>query len=201
MRSNQPTESAWPQDMSLVIEEFPAPFMQLLYVRHAWRIENWIRVPELDPEPERGVSARPAEVSAETASERWEAAWKQNFYWYRRPRAGSDPEIFDVAAHFGYTGPSWWFTKYGTDGIDVDAYDAWIEQLEALKTAHVFESPERVAVDAVAAAWRKGLRSIFVMPFAAADGAEWNGTESVTVDARTRLDPDRYPTAFTYQPG
>ncbi len=200
MRSDQPIESAWPQDMALVIEEFPAPFMQLLYVRHAWRIENWIQVPALDPEPAVGSSARPASLSAETAAARWEAAWKQNFYWYHRPLPGSSTEEFDLAEHFGYTGPSWWFTEYGTDGIDVAAYDAWTKQLEALKTTHVFQTPERVAVDSVAAAWRKGLRSIFVMPFATSDGAEWNGVSSVTVGARTRLDPDRYPTAFTYQP-
>jgi hypothetical protein len=199
MESGQTIESGWPQGMSLTIEEFPAPVMQLLYIRYAWRLENWIHVPELDPLPSRGGSALPATLSKDAASQQWEAAWRQNFFWYRRSRPGSEMEA-ESATGSGSGGPFWWFREYGTEGVDVDAYEAWMRELEPMKTAHLASSPERIAVEAVARAWRQGLRNVYVMPFEDSGGAEWNGARSMTVSARTRLDPNRYPAVFTHQP-
>jgi hypothetical protein len=185
--------------MTLVIDEFPAPLMQLLYVRHAWGLDSWIHIPDLDPEPDSGGSALPEGLSGQVAEGRWDAAWKHNLYWLLRPQGDYQNE-FDVAARFGITGPLWWFREYSVDGVDVPAFEAWMRHLEELKTTHQFNSPERVAVAEAAAAWAKGLRTIYVMPYEKHMGAEWNGEHIMTVDAGTRLDPELYPTAFASQP-
>lgn len=190
-----PEDVEWPAEMELTITEFPRPLMELLYVKHAWELSPWIQIPELEPAPPVGTSQRPAHWDLAALELRWAEVWRANVYWNARSQ-GDYSDKTDLAQHFGITGPVWWSREHGWDGLDQAAFSEWMATLDGLKTATVFDSPERRALPDAVAAWRHGLRQIFVMPYKPSGGAEWNGPEFMTVAAGTRRDPDAYPSAL-----
>jgi hypothetical protein len=182
--------------MTIEVSEFPRPLLELLFVRHAWDLDVWVHFDELDPAPDPGASRRPSEVNSAELSERWVDAWKACSYWNWRSRRdyADDPSI---AAMHGVTGPVWWSRTFGWDGLDRIAFEGWCAELESLRQP---DGPERAVGDELVAAWRDGLRAVFVMPYLRTEGAEWNGSRFMTISARTRLDPGAYRDALTGRP-
>lgn len=196
MRSTREVDSAWPSEMVIEVTEFPRPMLELLFVRHVWDLDVWIHLDELDPAPAVGNSRRPFDVDPAELSTRWLDAWKACSYWNWRSRRdyADDPS---VASMKGIDGPVWWSRTFGWNGLDQAEFERWCAELDAIRRP---DAPERAVANELEAAWRDGLRAVFVMPYRRTEGAEWNGSRFMTVSTHTRLNPGAYRDALAGRP-
>lgn len=59
-----------------------------------------------------------------------------------------------------------WAVEHGDDGIDREALSRWTRSLDDGHTLLWEEHPERRCLDALIPAWRSGVESIVVLPYA-----------------------------------
>ncbi|BDZ47441.1 hypothetical protein [Naasia aerilata] len=186
-------DSGWPPDMAVRIQEQEFHLLELLFIRSSWSLRTQSPVPRLDPVPEPGGSSRPQSRSLETWSALWDAAWAGAWAWsYATAHAhGAGVPPDDVFKVLGP--PKRWSSVAGTDGLDEEAWLSWAARLQLRH--RVDEEPERQVVPALVGAWRRGLDTVFVMPYAGyyAHQPEEN---TLIVSRATREDPEDYARAL-----
>jgi len=167
--------TAWPPGMVLRIDHGPHHLTELLYVRAAWGLRTAARPPALDPQPQPGSSAAPSSAAPEEWARRWDAQWALAWDWYRieQQQAGLVGltterlrELVGDGASLNPVVPPMWSVRYGSEGIDRDACSAWTRSFARVPHGPLEDQPERRSVHAVAAAWRTGLETILVLPYA-----------------------------------
>jgi hypothetical protein len=87
--------------------------------------------------------------------------------------------------------PPLWTSEYGWDGIDQDAFNTW-EQSMAQK---VPTDPERKNLSSLIPAWKSGLDTIIVLPYAGYF-AKRVTRGHLAVSAATRNDPESHSRAL-----
>jgi hypothetical protein len=163
--------TAWPPQMVLSMDT-PQHVIQLLYLRTAWGLRTATEPPHLDPEP--GRSAPPSSMSPEEWARRWDIQWALAWDWYRT--AQRDVKLGDVTPQrlrdldrssldpvFAPT----WLSRHGNDGFDHDAYRAWHHRVTFTPHGRLLDHrPLDQSMRAVTAAWRTGLDTILILPYA-----------------------------------
>lgn len=159
-------ESGWPSEMVVRIADQEFHLLELLFIRATWSLRTRSPVPRLDPIPEPGTSRRPQSRSLETWSALWDAAWAGAWAWsYATAHAhGAGVPAGDVFKVLGP--PKRWSSVAGTDGLDEEAWLSWAARLQTGAPPRPEEAPERRVIPALADAWRRGLDTVFVMPYA-----------------------------------
>ena len=164
----------WPPQMVLSIDT-PHHITQLLYLRTVWELRTAVVPPELAPQPKPGESAAPLSASLEEWARRWDAQWAMAWDWYRieqhRARlVGLTPErmreLVGDGSGLNPVVPPMWSFRYGDDGFDHEAYGAWMRSVIRIPHGRLEDQPVRRSVRAVTAAWRTGLETVIVLPYA-----------------------------------
>lgn len=200
MRSSRPDPSnPWPHDMVLGID-VPRRLTSLLFVREAWRLPI-DDVPALDAVPDIGRSARPDAFDEPEVIVRWRTQWARGLAMHapedrtiREPDAETARllrELDDTELVAAIAGDR----LIASPGIDHEAFEGWHATLHDRHLVPLAETPERVSVEALAAAWRRGLESILQLPFAGYF-AERIHASTLVVSRTTRHDPEMYRRAL-----
>lgn len=122
-----------PADFHVIIDDHAAPVKLLLFVRHAWSLEEGSEpLPPLAPVPGIGSSALPAAVSREIWLQRWNHEWRRMRDWYAlrdgQPRDLSQADMQRLSRpgqELDSQLPPFWSTEHGTEGLDMDAFQTW----------------------------------------------------------------------------
>lgn len=194
-----PWKNPWPHDMVISVEDRSLPLNELLFIRHAWGLAPDAGIPALLPVPDPGASAMPGSASAGEWDDRWHAAWKRAWDWYRikeKPGVnGPTPELMRQLSRPGQElhalFPPLWRSEYGQEGVDSAAFNAWHNSLipEFPQTA------ERESLQALIPAWKSGLQEIIVLPYSGYF-AQRISRRRLVVSAVTRNDPESYSRAL-----
>lgn len=188
----------WPHEMVINVDH-PNHLLTLLYVRDTWNIAREANLPELFPAPAPGVSALPGRPSPETWGTRWNEAWHTAWDWYVQ---GADGDVIPITTSPRGSGtattnpvmPPMWETAYGSEGIDREALWEWIVSLQDAPTA-LAETPERRNLSDLIVAWRSGIDSMIVLPYAD-DFSKRITTRHLLVSTTTRNNPVLYGQAL-----
>ncbi|WP_213816940.1 hypothetical protein [Glaciihabitans sp. dw_435] len=200
MQSLYPDPSnPWPHDMLLRIEDQNAHLTELLFVRAAWGLAPDIPVPELDPRVMPGESRMPDTATREEWDRRWRQQWAKTWLWYDyeepwTPEAGLQSIAEKSEAMNPYFPPRW-TDDYGWDGIDREALDDWVGSMPDPHQLRLEDEPERRNLDDLIPAWKSGLDTIVVVPFAGYF-AKRITTRHLVVSSMTRNDPASYALAL-----
>ncbi|MBP2457422.1 hypothetical protein ABID70_002951 [Clavibacter michiganensis] len=200
MRSSRPDPGdPWPHDMVLTIDE-PRRLTSLLFVREAWRL-SIDDVPTIDAIPDVGSSTRPAPFDEPEVIARWRVEWARGSSMHapedrtiRAPDARTARllrDLDDAALVDAIAGDR----LIASSGIDHEAFEGWHATLHDRHRVPLAETPERVSVHALAAAWRRGLTSIVQLPFAGYF-AERIHASTLVVSRTARHDPELYRRAL-----
>jgi hypothetical protein len=200
MRSTRPIPGdPWPHDMVLRIDE-PRELTSLLFVREAWGLPI-DDVPALDEAPDVGTSARPAGCDEPEVVAGWRVEWARALSMHapedRTIRAPDDRtarllrELDDDALVAAIAADR----LVASRGIDHPAFEAWHSTLHDEHRAMLAETPERVCLPELVAAWRRGLESIVQLPLAGYF-AERIHASTLVVSRTARHDPDMYRRAL-----
>lgn len=153
--------------MVITVKDDPHHLTLLLFVRQAWALAGDVDIPPLDPVPDCGSSRMPASADAETWDKRWKTAWEQAWAWYEiedpahHPTPSETREAEDPDHGLSpFIAPSW-MQRYGWEGLDSDAYQAWDRSLVP-KFPH---GGERQSLQELIPAWESGLDTIIVLPY------------------------------------
>lgn len=203
MQSEHPLpDNPWPHDMVLRVDEHSLHLTELLFVRAAWGLAPDISVPELDPRVLPGDSRMPDSASRNEWDERWRRLWNLTWRWYDYEEPGpwtptqEDMRVLalpDQPMHPHI--PPHWSAEYGWDGIDLDAFNDWVGSIPDPHPQRLEDEPERRNLEDVIPAWRSGLDTIVVVPFAGYF-AKRITTRHLVVSAMTRGDPASYALAL-----
>lgn len=198
----------WPHDMVITIEDDLQALLELLWIREAWRLD-----PRGDDLPPELVDTPPAADPGQRATApiaEWEDAWPR--VWAQvLHHAGSlqDPGLFDrlQASPNGsgerarllreLVGTSW-RDEVGDEAITDDAQQWMHAQFERRITRpriDLEEQPERLSLEALIEAWRRGLTKIVEIP-CTGTFTRRIGPQVMLVTAETRRDPVRYRAAL-----
>jgi hypothetical protein len=219
-------QNPWPSDMVIGVEECWEPLVFLLFVRTAWHLDiPEVPKLEVEPDvglsSPRWPPEAPAASEAPDASDASEAV--PSVSPPIEPAAPVDPAALwrsDWARAWGHFAPSrhavarptpdiqqllntltdeelWaatstWPSPFWDAGIDRVAYEVWRETLPA----PAGELPEHRVIEALTAAWRSGLTTIVVLPYAGYF-AERINEEHLVVSASTRMDPGLFSRALS----
>jgi hypothetical protein len=159
-------DSGWPAEMVIRIQDQELHLLELLFIRAAWALRPQSPVPRLDPVPDPGLSRRPNARSTETWAALWDAAWSGAWAWsYATAHAyGAGVPAADMFAVLGP--PKRWSSVAGRDGIDEAAWQRWVASLTPSRAVPLEEQPERQVIPSLVGAWRRGLDTVFVLPYA-----------------------------------
>ena len=208
MRFTEPMpHNPWPHDMVIRVDDNPQHLTVLLFIRQAWGIAAGTDVPALSPVPEGGASRLPAVPDRNAWEVRWHRAWERAWDWYAvqepdptvRPTPGYIREFSRPGRDLNPLIPPFWQTEYGWEGIDGDAYRDW--QGQCRPQAHgqpprkAADSPEPQSLPALVAAWRNGLDTVVVLPYAGFFARRITNRH-LAVSAETRNDPAGYTQAL-----
>lgn len=195
-------DDRWPADMVITIEDHATQLWELLWVREALGLlsQGDVPPPLVDgPEPSPPWSVR---EQAQAWSQLWHDALHNTAHVIDRPQfervatlTPGSPERADALQRL--RGPSW-RDRFGDDDFD-ERFDAWnarrFEQLASSMRRSLDEHPERRSVDALARAWRAGLRKVVTLP-CVGEHTRTIGPEALLVTECTREDPARYDAAL-----
>ncbi|WP_219816503.1 hypothetical protein [Arthrobacter sp. Y81] len=208
MRFTEPMpHNPWSQDMVIRVDDNPQHLTVLLFIRQAWGIAASADVPPLSPVPEGGASRLPAVPDRNEWEARWHRAWGRAWDWYAvqepdptvRPAPGYIREFSQPGRDLNPLIPPFWQAEYGWDGIDGDAYGDW--QRRCSPPAHgqprrkAADSPEPQSLPALVAAWKNGLDTVVVLPYAGFFARRITNRH-LAVSAETRNDPASYTQAL-----
>lgn len=185
----------WPHDMVIRVEDHPVALNLLLFVRRSWSLAADLDIPELQPAPERGSSARPESASVAEWEYRWRTAWNRAWRWYdikdSDPTHLPTPEIIREVSRPGQDLhpliPPLWTADYGQEGLDWDAFSEWDRAL----TPHFPSYAERLCLPDLIDAWRSGMENVIVLPYAGYF-AQRVSRSYLAVSAVTRNAPEDY---------
>lgn len=186
----------WPHDMVLRIEDEPRELTSLLFVREAWGL-GIDGVPALDQALDVGTSARPEGLDEKATVERWRAEWARvwpRFAALREAMRAPEKDMMRLLREIASDGQDAG-SLADADGIDREAFEAWHVTLRDDHRAPLAEHPERIAVEALTAAWRDGLESIVQLPYAGYS-AERIDASTLVVSRTARHDPELYRRAL-----
>jgi hypothetical protein len=197
-------KNKWPHDMLLSIDSRDPHALELLYVRHVWNLRSATdAVLGLDPEPTGDRSVRPATPGLDEWNRRWSSAWERHRGSYADDAAVQEPpsvealrqnpELFD---EWRASKPPTWRDEFGDEGFDVEAYFRWHANLPTELGLPLAKTPERISLDAAVHAWRRGLRTIIVLP-SASPYAERLSRTRLMISAGSRNDPSTYRRALS----
>jgi hypothetical protein len=164
-------DSTTPATSVTVLDEEPA-LLELLYLRHAWRLRTRTTVPELDPVPDRGESAMPGTLSKEA----WTALWDVTWASARGLGGGTARSWADVG---------------GWNGLDREACRTWMLSLPRADG----DAFEALVTDELAAAAERSLRVLRVLPYRG-HFVEQDDEKSLTVSWKTRASRADYAQAL-----
>ncbi|QDZ15974.1 hypothetical protein [Humibacter ginsenosidimutans] len=194
--------------MVITVEGESQTLLELLWIREAWQLHpvGDDLPPELvDTPPQLDASAR-ASAPIAAWQESWPGMWKACIEHVGAPR---DPGILDRlhGSELGsdershllreLVGPSW-REDIGSEAM-TDEGRQWMEQLnrrhiDGMRRS-AGESPERMALDALVPAWRRGLTKIVEVP-CLGTFTRVIGAHALLVTAETRADVERYRAAL-----
>ena len=202
MRAQHPDPNEpWPNEMVLTIEATNASAALLLFVRDAWGLDTG-EMPALDPPALASDTVRPPGLDTVELVELWKHDWEQVWRQYEPHSTGvsepdaqtqflldtlSDEELWEVMS----TEPS----RLWSEGLDEATFDQWTHLLEDDISLPVDATPERMSLNAVIEAWRRGLTHILEVPFAGYY-AERISPSHLVVSIATRKDPVLYQRAL-----
>ena len=208
MRSSVPVPGdPWPHDMMITVDDDPASLVELLWIREAWGLR-----PPHDDQPPLLVDSPgvPTNENEALVIGDWEAAWPDiwrsvlrhageerdpGFFDAVRSTADGSAERADLIARI--TGPSW-RDRFGEAGLD-ERYQAWrssrFEERVAMRHASFADQPERRSLDALTAAWCRGLTKIVTIP-CRGEFTRTIGEHTLIVTDATRGDADTYSAAL-----
>jgi hypothetical protein len=194
--------------MAITIDDDLQAVLELLWIREAWLLDP--AGPDLPPPLADSPAPRPELVRSAAPIAEWREAWPR--VWAAVvEHAGSvrDPAIFDRLRDTAegaderarllreLVGPSW-RDELGDEALTVEAeqwMDARYQDRVARWPVPLEERPERVALDALVPAWRRGLTNIVEIP-CRGSFTRRIGAHALLVTAETRSDPARYREAL-----
>ncbi|PPG51714.1 hypothetical protein C5C24_06545 [Rathayibacter sp. AY2B3] len=190
--------------MSFIVDERPRHLLELLFLRAAWNLETDEHFPELLLAVDRVESEIPESEGREEWSRRWSQAWRRGTEWYESPSDATtiDPALIrslntpGAPRHSQH--PPKWSAEWGDEGIDQERMEHWVNRVSR-PTPLVPTSPEYLVVEALEAAWNRGLRGVVVLPFI----GEWQTVLSPSrlgLSPNIRLDRDLYVRALASYP-
>lgn len=188
----------WPHEMVIDVDR-PNHVLTLLFVRETWGINSNVDLPELAVRPDPEGSAMPGAPSPSMWAARWDHAWREAWEWYD-PRATGTvvPAITSPRRSSGVSSnpalPPMWETEYGSAGINRETLWQWTVSLQDLP-ATLGDTPERRNLPDLIAAWRDGINSVIVLPFATGF-AQRITTRHFVVSSTTRDDSALYGRAL-----
>jgi hypothetical protein len=211
MRFTEPVpHNPWPHDMVIHVDDTPQHLAILLFIRQAWGIADRADVPPLDPVPDIGASQLPEVPGRKEWETRWHRAWERAWQWYSvqepdpavRPAPGFIREVSAPGRDLNPLIPPFWQSAHGWDGIDADAYSAWLRRCSLhaygqppLRTRRAGDFPEPQSLPALIAAWLGGLDTVIVLPYAGFFARRIT-SRHLAVSAVTRGDPASYTRAL-----
>ncbi|MBN9605002.1 MAG: hypothetical protein J0G30_00110 [Actinomycetales bacterium] len=190
----------WPHDMVLRIDQ-PGHLLTLLFIRAAWALPTAVELPPLEPVPDAGASAMPDTASRGEWAARWEMAWQRAWAWYDLDGVGQRHPTPETLRSLGPGSPliaefpPMWEIEHGDAGIDRAAFAAWSMSQHDDHHKPLEEHPERRNLDELIPAWRSGIESIIVLPYAGYFARRVN-RRHLAVCKTTRDDPDLYARAL-----
>ncbi|WP_145985662.1 hypothetical protein [Microbacterium phyllosphaerae] len=178
MRSTTPMPgNPWPHDMTITVEDRPQTLLELLWIREAHGLRPVGETLPTNLADSPSPAANP--VDSET-HERWSNAWAR--IWSEvlaHSAAELDPTAFDAAFDSATSlaerarllrqmaGPTW-DDEFGRGVFDDDAYREWerrgFDSHVSTRPGMLADSPEHRDVEALAAAWRRGLTKVVTIP-------------------------------------
>lgn len=207
MRSLDSTpDGPWPHDMVITVEDRPHALLELLWVREAYGL----RVAGEDLPPQLVDTPRSVDGVTEATRSEWQAAWPR--VWRAaavhagrddspqlmerlQATANGSPERVDLLHEL--FGPSW-REEFGDDVFD-DSYRAWeqrgIDWHMGTIQERLQDSPEHRDVEALTAAWNRGLTKVVTIPCQGEFSRAVSPTALLMTDA-TRADSDAYRRAL-----
>lgn len=191
----------WPSGMKISVNEHETHILELLFIRDAWALSPKDEAPATSPKPHPGNSKRPGNDSLEEWNHRWSWAWRRAWEWYTASNSSASSPLEAPRNRLQPnqpptpTAPPRWVTQYGSDGIDFDAYRTWAEQLRSDPLVPFEQQPERISVEALTAAWRRGLTTILALPYIGHYARRITPSHLV-VSFETRHDPKAYSQAL-----
>jgi hypothetical protein len=211
MRFTEPVpRNPWPHDMIIRVDDTPQHLTILLFIRQAWGIADGAAVPPLDPVPDIGASQLPEAPGRTVWEARWHRAWERAWQWYSiqepdptvRPTPGFIREVWAPGRDPNPLIPPFWQSGYGWEGIDGDAYSAWLRRCSPhayeqppQRTRRAAAAPEPRSLAALIAAWQGGLDTVIVLPYAGYFARRITNRH-LAVSAVTRNDPASYTRAL-----
>ncbi|GAA2248423.1 hypothetical protein N1031_18945 [Herbiconiux moechotypicola] len=198
-----PGES-WPHEMVIAVEDSPHALLELLWVREAWQLspEGGDLPPLLDRTPE--LEERTAVTVEERASwtRGWPLLWRSALAFagkeFDQEAAALLPRTVDASAERArliarLTGPRW-LDRFGPRALTA-SFLRWQERertvLGLRRPLSLDDTPERRSLDALVPAWRRGLRTVVVVPCRGAF-ARPVGASALVLTERDRRDERRF---------
>lgn len=200
MRSSNPIgRNLWPNNMVIAVDEHPLSLNLLLFIRNAWSIATDVEMPELSPSPKAGASSVPNSVSIPEWEDRWRTAWSRAWAWYKvsdpdwmkHPTQEIARQVFRPGQDLHPLIPPLWTAEYGWEGLDLEAFNDWDRNLSPRIPTDV----ERQSLTDLIPAWKSGLNTVIVLPYAGYF-AERLTHGHLVVSAATRNDPEAYAKAL-----
>jgi hypothetical protein len=194
----------WPHEMIITIENSSDSLWGLLWVREAWGLE-----PTGDVPPPLENSPEPLGIAHDRAA--WEQAWSE--LWENclgHEAQGRDPRLFNQlqSTENGsaeraqllaeLVGPDWraGFGQSALDNSFAEWQQARHEEVHEANTTPLDDSPERLSLDALIAAWEAGLTKVITIP-CVGEYTRFVGTSALLVTEITRQEPAQYAIALS----
>jgi hypothetical protein len=193
--------------MMITVEDDPGSLVELLWIREAWGLH-----PHHDDLPPLLVDSPGLrrKEDEEVAIGVWEAAWPKiwtavlrhagaerelGLFDAIRSTADNSAERADLIAQI--TGPSW-RDRFGESALD-ERYQAWTADRFGERVtrprASFEDQPERRSLDALTAAWRRGLTKIVTIP-CRGEFTRTIGAHTLLATDATRADVDSFRAAL-----
>jgi hypothetical protein len=187
------TRDGWPHEMLIVSEVNERVLSELLFVRSAWGLDVASATPEAEPAPASALNLSDTErpdLAAEWVR-RWDAAVDWAAQSFQRglqiQQLMSDLDNIDAEA-MSKLSPPHWSEITEDERFDHDALAEWQGRLPEYVMLPLSETPERRSLPALVEAWRRGLKTLVVVPVAG-DYAEQIGDSALLLSHPSYTQP------------
>jgi hypothetical protein len=194
------TRDGWPHEMVIASEVNERVLTELLFVRSAWGLDVTSATPEAEPAPASTLNLSDTERPGLAAE--WVRRWDVAVNWAARSvqrgpklqQLMSDLDNIDAEALSKLLAPTW--AEITEDKrFDHDALIEWQGRLPEYFDLPLSETPERRSLPALVEAWRRGLKTLIVVPVAG-DYAEQIGDSAILLSHRSYADPALFAAAL-----
>lgn len=156
-------DDPWPDEMTIATTVDDEFLLQFLFLRSTCALTPATPVPELEPAPPASTLPIGPELRDAWNAE-WDRQWKELWAWrHRLNRCRRDGTMDNLFSRIGK--PPLWPMELG-DYFDRAAFAAWkATVVDQDREQAQRERPEVKYVEELAAAWRRGLQEIVVLPY------------------------------------